>query len=77
MQQQKYLTVSALTEYIKIKLENDQHLKRVFLKGEISNFTHHGSGHLYFSLKDEDATISAMMFKSYASYLNFKPKSGD
>ena len=77
MQQQKYLTVSALTEYIKIKLENDQHLKRVFLKGEISNFTHHGSGHLYFSLKDEDATISAMMFKSYASNLNFKPKSGD
>jgi len=77
MQQQKYLTVSALTEYIKIKLENDQHLKRVFLKGEISNFTHHGSGHLYFSLKDEDAAISAMMFKSYASNLNFKPKSGD
>ena len=77
MNEQRYLTVSALTEYIKIKIENDNHLKRVFLKGEISNFTHHGTGHLYFSLKDEDATISAMMFKTYASTLNFKPKAGD
>ena len=77
MNEQKYLSVSALTEYIKVKLENDNHLKRVFLKGEISNFTHHGSGHLYFSLKDEDAAISAMMFKTYASTLSFKPKAGD
>ncbi len=77
MNEQKYLTVSALTEYIKVKLENDTHLKKVFLKGEISNFVHHGSGHLYFSLKDEDATISAMMFKTYASNLSFKPKAGD
>src|SRR5690554_6613126 len=77
MNEQKYLSVSALTEYIKVKLENDNHLKRVFLKGEISNSTHHGSGHLYFSLKDEDAAISAMMFKTYASTLSFKPKAGD
>jgi len=77
MNEQKYLNVSALTEYIKIKLENDSHLKRVFLKGEISNFTHHGSGHMYFSLKDEASAISAMMFKTYASSLSFKPKAGD
>ncbi|WP_162146915.1 exodeoxyribonuclease VII large subunit [Acholeplasma granularum] len=77
MQEVKYLTVSALTEYLKVKLENDPHLKKIFLKGEISNFTHHTSGHLYFSLKDENATISAMMFKTYAQTINFKPKSGD
>ena len=77
MNEPRYLTVSALTEYIKMKLESDTHLKRIMLKGEISNFTHHNTGHLYFSLKDEEAAISAMMFKTYASSLSFKPKAGD
>ena len=49
----KYLSVSALTKYLKYKFDSDEHLKCVFLKGEISNFKSHTSGHLYFSVKDE------------------------
>lgn len=77
MQNRPALTVSALTKYIKVKLENDQHLKTIYLKGEISNFTHHRSGHLYFTLKDDNAQIRAMMFQGYANSLTFKPKDGD
>ncbi len=75
--QQQYLTVTALTSYLKMKLENDPHLKKIFLKGEISNFKRHSSGHLYFSLKDEKASIAAMMFSTYAKSLSFEPKEGD
>lgn len=71
------LTVSALTKYIKAKLEGDQHLKSFYLEAEISNFTHHSSGHLYFTLKDQNAQIKAMMFASSAKTLLFKPSSGD
>lgn len=74
---QRYLTVSALNKYIKLKLENDQHLKRILLKGEISNFKHHQSGHFYFAIKDDNSQINAMMFKTYTNNISFLPKDGD
>ena len=49
----KYLEISALTKYIKYKFDNDEHLRKVYLKGEISNLKIHSTGHLYLSLKDE------------------------
>ncbi len=71
------LTVSALTKYIKSILEQDKHLSSVLLEGEISNFTNHrASGHFYFSLKDEGAVISAVMFRSAAQALPFLPENG-
>lgn len=73
----KYLTVSALTKYIKMKLEGDKHLISILLKGEISNFKRHSRGHLYFTLKDENASISAIMFSREADRLLFQPKEGD
>lgn len=72
-----YLTVTALTKYIKYKLETDEHLKTVLLRGEISNLTKHSRGHFYFSLKDEQASIRAIMFSSATRSLNFSPKEGD
>lgn len=75
--QQQYLTVTALTQYLKLKLEHDPHLKKILLKGEISNFKAHSSGHFYFSLKDDKAQISAMMFSTYTKTLSFMPKDGD
>ena len=73
---EKYLTVSALTRYIKAKIDTDEHLKYVFLKGEISNFKNHTSGHMYFSLKDESSKINAIMFSKDAKNLQFKPVDG-
>ncbi len=70
------LTVSALNEYIKALLDGNPLLNRVYLCGEISNFKHHSSGHLYFSLKDEQSLIRAVMFRSAASRLGFVPKEG-
>lgn len=72
----RYLTVSALTKYIKFKFDNDTHLLDVLLEGEISNFKHHSRGHFYFTLKDDNAQISAMMFASSASKIKFEPKDG-
>ena len=76
MEQEKYLTVTAITRYLKYKLDSDEHLKTVFLKGEISNFKSHTTGHLYFSLKDETSKINAIMFSSSAKKLQFVPKDG-
>lgn len=76
MMENKYLTVLALTRYIKYKLDNDEHLKTVFLKGEISNFKMHSTGHMYFSIKDESSKINAIMFSSSAKNLNFTPCDG-
>lgn len=73
----EYLSVSTLTKYIKYKFDQDPHLKSVLLKGELSNFKKHSSGHLYFNVKDKDSVISAMMFKGNASQLTFDPKEGD
>lgn len=72
----KYLTVGAITRYLKSKFDADENLKSVFLKGEISNFKAHTSGHLYFSLKDETSKINAIMFSRSASKLDFKPTDG-
>lgn len=72
----KYLTVSQINKYIKYRLDNDDNLKTVYLKGEISNFKNHTSGHLYFTLKDENSRILAVMFRRDASKINFIPKDG-
>lgn len=70
------VTVSQLNDYLKQKLEADEALRMVCVEGEISNFTAHTSGHLYFSLKDKDASIKAVMFRGYRQRLTFLPKNG-
>ena len=72
----KYLTVSVINRYIKHKIDSDENLQTVYIKGEISNFKWHSSGHLYFSIKDETSKINAIMFKSYADKITFKPQDG-
>ncbi len=72
----KYLSVAALTKYLKAKLDGDIHLKTVYLKGEISNFKAHTSGHFYFSIKDEYSKINAIMFRNYNQKLPFTPTEG-
>ncbi|MGL5684834.1 MAG: exodeoxyribonuclease VII large subunit [Vagococcus fluvialis] len=71
-----YLTVTALTKYIKHKFEADPYLERVFLTGEISNFRMRPNAHQYFSLKDDKAKISAIMFKGAFNKLKFQPEEG-
>ncbi len=77
LNQPQYLTVTALTKYIKAKLEGDKHLFSILLKGEVSNFKKHSRGHFYFTLKDEGAQISAIMFSRDAEKIGFMPKEGD
>ncbi len=72
----KYITVTQLTRYIKYKIDNDVHLNEVFLKGEISNFKAHSRGHFYFTLKDENSRINAIMFSSSTKKLKFIPEDG-
>ena len=72
----KYLSVSAITRYLKAKFDNDDNLRVVFLKGEISNIKYHTTGHIYFSIKDETSKINAIMFSSNAKKLLFKPIDG-
>ena len=76
MEDKKYLSVTALTKYIKAKFDYDTHLKNVLLKGEISNFKRHSRGHFYFTLKDKKAQISAIMFAGNANKVIFKPTDG-
>lgn len=71
-----YITVGALTRYIKYRLDNDPNLQEVCLKGEISNFKKHTRGHFYFTIKDEESRISAIMFASNASKVNFEVQDG-
>ncbi|WP_026045641.1 exodeoxyribonuclease VII large subunit [Paenisporosarcina sp. TG-14] len=71
-----YLTVKALTKYIKRKFDADPHLRNVYVKGELSNVKIHTSGHIYFTIKDEQTRISAVMFAAQARNLKFKPESG-
>lgn len=70
------ITVKELTRYIKARLEQDQRLSDVWVRGEISNFTRHSSGHMYFTLKDADSRVKAIMFASYNQRLPFIPKDG-
>lgn len=74
--EERYLTVTALTKYIKYKFDHDYHLEEVLLEGEISNFKRHSRGHFYFTLKDENAAISATMFSSFARSVAFEPSDG-
>ncbi|MBP1041509.1 exodeoxyribonuclease VII large subunit [Vagococcus sp. BWB3-3] len=74
--EQQYLTVTALTKYLKRKFEADPYLERVYLTGEISNFRMRANAHQYFSLKDEQAKIAAIMFKGAFQKLKFAPKEG-
>ena len=69
-------TVSDVNQYIKVVLNNDENLKFIYVKGEISNFKMASNGHFYFSLKDDKAMISAMMFSGYASKNTFQPENG-
>ena len=70
------ITVTDLNKYIKEKIAGDEILNNVLVKGEISNYKHHYTGHLYFTLKDENSLIKCIMFKSFASNLKFEPKDG-
>ena len=72
----KYISVSQLTRYIKYKIDNDVNLNEVFLKGEISNFKAHSRGHFYFTLKDEGSRINAIMFASQTKKIKFMPQDG-
>ena len=73
----RFLTVTQLNEYIKMLMDSNPILKNVWIKAEISNFTnHYRTGHFYFSLKDDNALIKAVMFKSYASNVNFAIEDG-
>lgn len=70
------ISVSQLNSYIKDKIADDEYLNNVLVKGEISNFKNHYTGHMYFTLKDEKSLIKCIMFKSYAQRLEFMPKDG-
>ena len=74
--QDKYMKVSDLNAYIKTIFDENPYLKKVFLRGEISNFKNHTRGHLYFTLKDDLGRISAVMFYSSAVSLKFAPEDG-
>lgn len=70
------ISVSELNKYIKNKIDNDENLSNVLVKGEISNFKAHYTGHMYFTLKDENSLIKCVMFKTYTTHLSFMPKDG-
>ena len=71
-----YITVTQLTRYIKYKIDNDQNLMKIYLKGEISNFKAHTRGHFYFTIKDENTRINAIMFASSAAKVKVMPQDG-
>lgn len=70
------ITVSELNKYMKDKVAADDFLNSVLVKGEISNFKHHYTGHMYFTLKDENSLIKCIMFKASTAGLKFIPKDG-
>ena len=70
------ITITELNKYIKNKVASDEFLQNVYVKGEISNFKNHYTGHMYLTLKDEGALIKCIMFKSFAERLNFMPRDG-
>lgn len=70
------ITVTELNQYMKNKVAEDEFLQNVYIKGEISNFKNHYTGHMYFTLKDENSLIKCIMFKGYAQRLDFIPKDG-
>lgn len=70
------LSVSDLNRYIKNKISDDEFLNNILVKGEISNFKNHYTGHMYFTLKDENSIIKCVMFKTDTKNLNFEPADG-
>ena len=70
-------SVSDINRYVKAVITNDENLKFIYVKGEISNFKPGANGHFYFSLKDKESVINVAMFANYASKLIFAPKNGD
>ncbi|HBE13135.1 MAG TPA: exodeoxyribonuclease VII large subunit, partial [Clostridiales bacterium] len=77
MIQERILRVGEVNAYVKALLDTDPILHDVYIKGEISNFTnHYKTGHFYFTLKDEEGSLKAVMFKSSASKLKFLPENG-
>ena len=70
------ISVTELNKYMKDKIEMDEFLNNVYVKGEISNFKHHYTGHFYFTLKDENSLIKCVMFKTYAQSVKFEPEDG-
>ncbi|MGN1269757.1 MAG: exodeoxyribonuclease VII large subunit [Clostridia bacterium] len=70
------ISVSELNKYIKEKFEDDEYFSNVLVEGEISNFKHHYTGHMYFTLKDENSLIKSIMFKTYTPHLDFVPQDG-
>jgi exodeoxyribonuclease VII large subunit len=72
----RIVTVRELNRYIKLRLDRDELLQDLWVRGEISNFNRHTSGHMYFTLKDESGRIRCVMFASYNQRLPFMPKDG-
>ncbi len=70
------ISVSQLTMHLKDIIEKDFELSRTNVRGEISNFKYHSSGHMYFTLKDENAKIKCIMFRGYNAFLKFMPEDG-
>jgi len=71
------LTISQLNRYVAFRLKEDKAIQSILVRGEISNFTYHSrSGHCYFTLKDSECSIKAVMFRSYVGRIKFKPKDG-
>jgi len=71
------LSVSQINTYLKSLIDQDYNLKNIYVSGEISNFTnHYRTGHFYFTLKDEKASVKAVMFRSSAERLRFMPENG-
>ena len=76
MEEKKIYSVSDVNKYIKALMDKDILLNNISIRGEITNFKAHYTGHLYFTLKDESSTIKCIMFKGYAQFLKFKPTDG-
>ncbi len=72
----KPISVTELNKYMKDRVASDEFLNSVFVAGEISNFKHHYTGHMYFTLKDANALVKCVMFKTATGHLNFLPKDG-
>ena len=74
--EQKIYSVSQVNRYIKTLFDRESVLENISIRGEITNFKAHYTGHFYFTLKDELSTIKCVMFKSAAAYVKFKPADG-
>lgn len=73
---QRLFSVSQITNYLRALLDSDEIMGQVLVEGEVSNFTHHSSGHMYFTLKDANSRLRCVMFRSKALGLQFEPKAG-